>query len=85
MYKILIEKQVVKQLEKIPIPDYQKVKTAILNLAVNPRPHGYKKLKGRSGCRIKQGNYRIIYDIIDTTLTIQVIAAGHRKNIYDID
>jgi len=45
MYRLLIEKQVEKQLEKIPEPDYSRVKKSILNLAQNPRPSGYKKNK----------------------------------------
>jgi len=82
MYQLLIEKQVQKQLEKIPIDDYQHVKTAITDLAKNPRPKGYKKLKGRPGYRIRQGNYRIVYDINDHILTVFILAAGHRKDIY---
>jgi mRNA interferase RelE/StbE len=57
MYQLLIEKQVQKQLEKISEPDYSRVKKAITDLAHNPRPLGFKKLKGRIGYRIKQGNY----------------------------
>lgn len=83
MYKILIEKNAQKQLEKIPEPDYSRVKVAILDLAGNPRPRGYKKLKGREGYRIRQGNYRIIYEIHDNTLTVLVLVAGHRKDVYD--
>ncbi len=83
MYRLLIEKQVEKQLEKIPPPDYTRVKSTILNLASNPRPVGYKKLKGRIGYRIKQGDYRIIYDINDHVLTVLILAAGHRKDIYE--
>lgn len=83
MYKLLIEKQVVKQIEKIPEPYYSHVRSAILALAVNPRPNGYKKLKGRDGYRIRQGDYRIIYDVRDHILTIQIVAVGHRKDIYD--
>ena len=49
MYQLLIEKQVRKQLDKIPSPDYEKIKTAIVELAINPRPKGHKKLKGREG------------------------------------
>jgi mRNA-degrading endonuclease RelE of RelBE toxin-antitoxin system len=33
---------VVKALEKISDPYYSKIKSAILNLAKNPRPQGYK-------------------------------------------
>ena len=83
MYQLLIEKQVIKQLEKIPISDYHQVKKAINELAKNPRPLGYKKLKGRSGYRIRQGNYRVVYDINDQILTVYILAAGHRKNIYE--
>ncbi|MES2837444.1 MAG: type II toxin-antitoxin system RelE/ParE family toxin [Bacteroidota bacterium] len=82
MYQLLIEKQVQKQLEKIPAADYQSVKIAIINLAKNPRPTGYKKLKGRPGYRIRQGNYRVVYDINDQILTVFILAAGHRKDIY---
>ena len=83
MYEVLIEKNAQRQLEKIPEPDYSRVKKAILDLADNPRPHGCKKLKGRDGYRIRQGDYRIIYEIHDNVLTVLVLAAGHRKDIYD--
>ena len=63
MYKLRIEKAVQKALEKINEPYYSKIKTAILKLAKNPRPVGYKKLKGRDGCRIRVAEYRIIYEI----------------------
>jgi mRNA interferase RelE/StbE len=83
MYKLRIEKAVVKALEKINEPYYSKIKTSILNLATNPRPAGYKKLKGREGFRIRVSDYRIIYDIFDNILTIDVIDLGHRKEIYE--
>ena len=38
MYQLLIEKQVQKQLEKIPEPDYSRVKNSITDLAKTPRP-----------------------------------------------
>lgn len=83
MYKIRMEKAVVKTLEKINEPYYSKIKTAILNLANNPRPAGYKKLTGREGCRIRVADYRIIYEIFDDILLVEVIDLGHRKDIYE--
>jgi mRNA interferase RelE/StbE len=83
MYKLRIEKAVQKVLEKMNEPYYSKIKTAILNLAKNPRPAGYKKLKGREGFRIRVADYRIIYDIVDDILTVNVIDLGHRKSIYE--
>ncbi len=82
MYKLLIEKQVQKQLERIAEPDYSRVKKSILSLTKNPRPYGYKKLKGRRGYRLREGDYRIIYDINDNILTVFILAAGHRRDIY---
>ena len=79
MYKLRIEKAVQKSLEKINEPYYSKIKTAILNLAKKPRPTGYKKLKGRDGYRIRVADYRIIYDIFDDVLLIDVIDLGHRE------
>lgn len=82
-YQITIKPTAVKALGKINDPDYSAIKSAIYGLAANPRPHGYKKLKGRDGYRIRVGNYRIIYSIFDKILTIDVVAIGHRKNIYE--
>lgn len=82
MYKVFIEKQVLKNLEKISEPDYSKIKKAILDLAVNPRPPRFKQLKGRDGFRIRQGNYRIIYEINDKRLLVYVLLVRHRKDVY---
>jgi mRNA interferase RelE/StbE len=60
LYSIDFSKQAVKELEKINEPFYSNIKEAIFNLAANPRPSGFKKLKGREGYRIRIGNYRVI-------------------------
>lgn len=83
VYKVLIEKSVFKQLKNIPEMDYRKILASIAALAYDPRPPGYKKLKGRPGYRIREGNYRVIYEINDKILTVTVIEAGDRKDIYD--
>jgi mRNA interferase RelE/StbE len=38
---------------------------------------------GRDGYRIRVGTYRIIYDIFDTTLVIEIVNVGSRGNIYE--
>ncbi len=81
-YKISILRRAQKQLAKIPASEYKKVKQAILNLAKDPRPPGSKKLKGREGWRIRQGDYRVIYEIQDDQLIVIVLDVGNRKDIY---
>lgn len=82
-YSLNFTKQSLKELEKINDPFYSNIKKAIIDLTSNPRPQGYKKLKGREGFRIRVGNYRIIYNIFEKILTIDVITIGHRKEVYD--
>ena len=83
-HQIQIRKTAQKQLDKLPDDIADILLDAIETLAENPRPKGYKKLKGRSGFRIRKGDYRIIYDIYDNVLIIDIIAVGHRRDIYDI-
>ena len=82
MYQVRIERKAQKKLSKISNPYYQKVKSAILDLANNPRPKGCKQLKGRDAYRIRVADYRIIYQIKDEILLVDVITLGHRKDVY---
>jgi mRNA interferase RelE/StbE len=82
-YTIVLSRQAEKQLDKLNDVTAAPILRTIAALATNPRPSGYKKLKGRPGYRVRQGDYRIIYDIYDNTLTVDVIALGHRKDIYE--
>ena len=81
-YQVSLRPGVIKTLKHIDEPNYSKIKEAIYNLAENPRPYGYIKLKKRNGYRIRVGDYRIIYDIVDAMLLVEVIALGNRKEIY---
>lgn len=67
------------KLDKKSIPV---IKKSIADLAYNPRPAGYKKLKGEDAYRIRVGKYRVIYEIDDGRILITVVSVGHRKNIY---
>lgn len=82
-YNLVISKTAQKQLDKLADNIADLLIEAIQNLAYDPRPHGCKKLKGRDGYRIRKGDYRIIYDVHDNILTVEVIALGHRKDIYE--
>ena len=83
VYAVTLKKRAIKALQNINEPHYSSIKTAIYALADNPRPAGYKKLKMRDGFRIRVGDYRVIYDIFDKTLLVDVIDLGHRSDIYD--
>ncbi|MBS1587152.1 MAG: type II toxin-antitoxin system RelE/ParE family toxin [Bacteroidetes bacterium] len=82
-YSIVLSKTACKNLDKLDNQSIKPILAAISKLAVDPRPHGCKKLVNRAGYRIRVGDYRIIYDIIDSELIIDVITLGHRKDIYE--
>ena len=83
MYEVVIGKAVIKQLQKVPLADYKRIKAALTGLSSNPRPKDYLKLKGRDAYRIRVGDYRIIYEIKDNQLLVIIITIAHRKDVYD--
>jgi mRNA interferase RelE/StbE len=83
MYELQYKKKAIKALAKINDPYYSAIIKAIDELAENPRPFGCKKLTGRNGYRIRVGTYRIIYDIFDTSLIIEIVNVGSRGGIYE--
>lgn len=52
IYEIKILRGAIKQLESLPLKDYEAVKSKIIRLGQNPRPRGCEKLKNRPGYRI---------------------------------
>lgn len=80
VYQIQIEKSALKQLSKIEKPAREKIRTAIKDLAHNPRPFGYKKLVDEAGLyRIKVSNYRVIYDVRDNILLVSILRIAKRN------
>jgi mRNA interferase RelE/StbE len=62
--------------------DLERVKKAILELPENPRPANCKKLTGRAGWRIRAGDYRVVYEIDDSSRSITILDVGHRRDVY---
>ena len=84
IYEVLLSKTSRKQLATLPTVIHDKIIEDISFLSSVPRPAGCKKLKGyKNAYRIRVGNYRIIYEIVDKELRILVIAIGNRKDVYE--
>ncbi len=82
-YKVEILKDALKQLKKLSSELQERIKLKIDDLATEPRPKGVKKLKGKENAyRIRVGDYRVIYDIFDDILLVNVVEIGHRSKIY---
>lgn len=83
MYTLQYKKKAIKALAKINEPYFTTLMNAINKLAENPRPFGYTKLTGRDGYRIRVGTYRIIYDILDDMLIVEIVNVGSRGDVYE--
>ena len=81
-YEIFFNPKAEKQLDKLSNQVVKPILEAILSLSEDPRPSGCKKLIGRPAYRIRVQNYRVIYEVLDKVLLVEVIAIGHRKDIY---
>ena len=81
-YTVTLTKGAAKQLDKLSDVVAKPILKSIESLSANPRPNGYKKLKGRDGYRIRIGDYRVIYSIHDKMLLVEVVDVGNRKDIY---
>jgi len=81
-YNIQFKASVRKDLRKIPKKDVLKILTKIESLADKPLPPQAEKLSGDDKYRIRQGNYRILYQIEDDILVVTVVKVGHRKEVY---
>jgi len=81
-YKLVFKKSVAKDLRSIPNRDVARILQRTTKLQENPRPVGSEKLSGQERYRIRQGLYRIIYELKDELLVVTVVKVAHRKHVY---
>ena len=81
-YSILINRNAAKELEAVPRKDRLRVIEKIRGLAIDPRPFGTEKLSGEDKYRLRQGDFRILYEIPDLELLVSVIRIGNRRDVY---
>lgn len=82
-YDVVFKRSVYKDLRSIPNPDVKRILAKINALALDPRPVGCEKLSGQERYRIRQGVYRIIYEVVDDQLIVTVVRVGHRGQVYE--
>jgi mRNA interferase RelE/StbE len=84
-YRLVFKKSVAKDLRPLPKNDVKRILERISRLADDPRPPGCEKLSGQERYRVRQGWYRIVYEISDTEVTVLIVKVGHRRDVYRDD
>jgi len=82
-YTITITKTLQKDLDNLPDDMQERVYTKIAQLSEDPRPDGVKKLKGyENEYRLRVGDYRTRYEIIDKDKVLVLLQCKHRRDVY---
>jgi len=81
-YSVVFRRSVYKDLKPIPKADVKRILAKIDSLADEPRADGSEKLSGQERYRVRQGVYRIIYEIVDDRLIVTVVKIAHRREVY---
>jgi mRNA interferase RelE/StbE len=82
-YRIEVTKAGARDLRTLAANILKRVDARILSLAKQPRPDGVKKLIGAEDlCRVRVGDYRIIYEIHDAVILVSIIRVRHRREVY---
>lgn len=85
-YKVEYTQQAVKELKKLDNQTRKLILAWIEKNLVdcdNPRQHGKGLTANHSGqWRYRVGNYRLLAEISDSTITILILTIGHRSTVY---
>lgn len=81
-YRVILKRSAEKELDRLPAQLHDRITHKLLDLEDNPRPHGVQKLHGQDCYRIRIGDYRVLYMIDDRAQLVEIVAVGHRREVY---
>jgi len=81
MKKIAYSKQAIKTLSKLPVNESSRIRSKLRQYADDPasQANNVRKLQGQSACRLRVGDWRVIFDEDD--VVIEVIKVGARGDV----
>ena len=82
-YDVALTSSAAKELKKLPGQLIARIVARLESLASNPRPAGCKKLQGGNReCRIRVGDYRVVYEVYAVTRIVEIQRVRHRRDVY---
>lgn len=78
-YSVRVKRSAARELEAIPLQDRRRIVARIQSLRATPRPPGCEKLSGEEKYRLRQDDYRILYEIVDRDLIVTAVKSGNRS------
>lgn len=82
-YQIKWKTSALRELKKIDKKMIPRIVSLAESLVADPFPSGARKLCGTEHTyRIRLGDYRIIYDVHRSIVTVEIVRVRHRKDVY---
>ncbi len=82
-YRIVFKPSAERAFLALPKDVRKRLDKRLLALQDHPRPPGVKALTGESGVyRLRVGDYRVLYEVLDDRVLVLVVAIGHRREVY---
>ena len=83
-FRIEYERGIEEKLRQIPKTIRERIRKAIVErLMTSPNDYGKPLLREWKSCRrIRVGDYRVIYQVLEETVVVLIVEIDHRKDIY---
>ena len=81
-YSVQIKESATRELARIQYDDRLRIARAIGGLGEDPFTGLPLKGDRRGLRRLRVGNYRIVYEVLEDALVVLVVRIGHRREVY---
>ena len=83
IYQIEWRKSALRELKRLDRHIVSRIVSTVESLATVPLPSGVPKLRGSQRTfRLRLGDYRVIYELWECRLVVQIVRVRHRKDVY---
>ena len=83
IYQIEWKKSALRELKHLDRQIVPRILAAVDSLSMQPLPAGVRKLQGSQRTyRIRVGTYRVVYELYESRLVVEVVRVRHRKDVY---
>lgn len=82
-YSVVFARSARKELQNLDPPVARRILKQVEALTNNPRPAGVVKLEGATALwRLRVGEWRVVYRVLDRERLVDVVAVRHRRDAY---
>ena len=81
-YTVRLKPRAQRDLDNLRLVVARRIWRRLLALEDEPQPPGATKIEGSDACRIRVGDYRVVYLINDPDHLVEIVRVAHRREVY---